>query len=410
MAIEVNMIQTVAISVIMFLLGERVVKKIKWLQTYCIPAPVVGGLLFALIHALGVQSGTFSFALNQTLKDFFMIGFFSTIGFVASLRIVKQGGIAIVIMLLVSIVMLVIQNVWGVGIARVFDLDPLLGLCAGSISLMGGVGTAAALGPIMETNGAEGALTIAVASATFGLVMGGLVSGPIARYLIDKKGLLGKGVTAYQGDSKDTRDFATLEIEDEDPEIIKTKDLGKGFFLIMLAMGAGSVISILINKTGIVFPAYIGAILAAAILRNLADSFQVILPQKEISAIGHVFLSIFLAMAIMSLEIWKIGAMALPLLVILLGQVVILTIYTIIVVYNATGRNYDSAVMSAGFFGYAMGATPNAMASMSAVVEKYDRPSPKAFFTIPIVGGFVIDLTMGLIVVGHMNLILAGIL
>jgi ESS family glutamate:Na+ symporter len=134
------------------------------------------------------------------------------------------------------------------------------------------------------------------------------------------------------------------------------------------------------------------------------------LPQKEISAIGNVFLNIFLAITIMSLEVWKIGGMALPLMIILLGQVIILAIYTIVIVFNSTGRNYDSAVMSAGFYGYAMGATPNAMASMSAVVDKYERPSPKAFFTIPIVGGFAIDLTMGLIVVGHMNLILAGIL
>lgn len=410
MVIEVNMIQTVAIGVIMFLVGEMIVKRIQWLQKYCIPAPVVGGLIFAIIHAFGVQSGAFSFTFNQILKDFFMIGFFSTIGFMASLKIVKQGGIAIVIMLLVSIVMLVIQNIWGVSIARVFDLNPLIGLSAGSISLMGGVGTAAALGPIMETNGATGALTIAVASATFGLVMGGLVSGPIARYLIDKKGLLQTAVEVDQGESLNQKDFSTLEIEDDDPETIKTVDLSMGFFLIMIAMGVGSVISLLINKTGIVFPAYIGAILAAAFIRNLADGFKVILPQKEISAIGHVFLSIFLAMTIMSLEIWKIGGMALPLLVILIGQAVILTLYTIIVVYNTAGRNYDSAVMSAGFFGYAMGATPNAMASMDAVVERYNRPSPKAFFTIPIVGGFAIDLTMGLIVVGHMNLILAGIL
>jgi ESS family glutamate:Na+ symporter len=410
MLIQLNMIETVAIGVIMFLIGDMIVKKVQFLQKYCIPAPVVGGLIFALIHAVGVQSGAFSFIFDQTLKNFFMIGFFSTIGFMASLKIVRQGGIAIVIMLLVSVLMLVLQNIWGITISRAFDLNPLIGLSAGSISLMGGVGTAAALAPVMETNGAVGGLTIAIASATFGLVMGGLVSGPIARYLIDKKGLLQKAVKADHVGSDEQKDFSNMEIEDDDPETIKTKDLSKGFFLIMGAMGIGSVISMLINKTGIIFPAYIGAILAAAMLRNFADGFKIILPQKEISAIGNVFLNIFLAMTIMSLEVWKIGGMALPLMIILLGQVIILAIYTIIIVFNAAGRNYDSAVMSAGFYGYAMGATPNAMASMSAVVDKYERPSPKAFFTIPIVGGFAIDLTMGLIVVGHMNLILAGIL
>ncbi|MGI1660119.1 MAG: sodium/glutamate symporter [Desulfitobacterium sp.] len=408
--IEVNMIQTVALGVIMFLIGEMIVRRIPWLQKYCIPAPVVGGLIFAIFHAFGVQSGVFAFAFNQTLKDFFMIGFFSTIGFMASLRIIKQGGIAIIIMLLVSIVMLIIQNIWGVSMARFFDLNPLIGLSAGSISLMGGVGTAAALGPIMEANGAEGALTIAVASATFGLVMGGLVSGPIARFLIDKYGLHRKAVAGDSRRRNLQKNYANLVVEDDNPETIRTKDLSNGFFLIMIAMGVGSIISLLINKTGIVFPAYIGAILAAALIRNLADSYRLTLPQREISAIGDVFLSIFLVMTIMSLEIWKIGGMAIPLLVILLGQVIILALYTIIVVYNATGRDYDSAVMSAGFYGYAMGATPNAMASMSAVVERYRRPSPKAYFTIPIVGGFAIDLTMSIIVVGHMNLLLAGIL
>ncbi|AGA67672.1 sodium--glutamate symport carrier GltS [Desulfitobacterium dichloroeliminans LMG P-21439] len=410
MVIEVNMIQTVALGVIMFLIGEMIVCRIQWLQKYCIPAPVVGGLIFAIVHALGVQSGVFAFDFNQTLKDFFMIGFFSTIGFMASLRIVKQGGIAIIIMLFVSIVMLIIQNIWGVSMARSFDLSPLIGLSAGSISLMGGIGTAAALAPIMEANGAEGALTIAVASATFGLVMGGLVSGPIARYLIDKNDLHRKAIAGDSRRRNYQKCYANLVIEDDDPETIQTKDLSKGFFLIMIAMGVGSIISLLISKTGIVFPAYVGAILAAAFIRNFADSYRLTLPQREISAIGNVFLSIFLVMTIMSLEIWKIGGMAIPLLVILLGQVILLTLYTIVVVYNVTGRDYDSAVMSAGFYGYAMGATPNAMASMSAVVAKYRRPSPKAYFTIPIVGGFAIDLTMSIIVLGHMNLLIAGIL
>lgn len=410
MVIQVNMIETVAIGVVMFLIGDMIVKRLPFLQKYCIPAPVIGGLIFALIHAIGVQTGAFSFVFDQTLKNFFMIGFYSSIGFMASIKIVKQGGIAIVIMLAVSVVMLVLQNIWGITISRAFDLNPLIGLSAGSISLMGGVGTAAALGPIIEANGAMGALTIAVASATFGLVMGGLVSGPIARYLIDKKDLLQKAEVADSVGRGEEKNFSTLEIEDEDPENIKTKDLSKGFFTMIVAMGIGSVISMLINKTGIVFPAYIGAILAAAIIRNFADGFKIVLPQKEITAVGNVFLNIFLAMTIMSLEVWKIGGMALPLIIILLGQVTILAIYTIVIVFNAAGKNYDSAVMSAGFYGYAMGATPNAIASMSAVIDKYGRPSPKAYFTIPVVGGFAIDLTMGLIVVGHMNLILAGIL
>jgi len=178
----------------------------------------------------------------------------------------------------------------------------------------------------------------------------------------------------------------------------------------MIVMGLGSGISILLKFTGLVFPAYIGAIFAATIFRNIADVRNVTLPLSGINAIGKVFLNIFLSMTIMSLEIWKISSIALPLMVILLGQVVILVIFTIFVVFNLLGKDYDSAVMSAGFYGYAMGVVPNSVVSMTAVVDKYNRQSPKAFFTVPIVGGFLIDLFLSLIVITHMNLILSGIL
>ncbi len=410
MVIEINMIQTVCVGVLVYLLGDFFVKKVSIFRKYCIPAPVIGGLILAIINLIGVQTGAFSFKFDNTLKDFFMIAFFSTIGFSASLKIIKQGGIAIVIMFIVSVLMLIIQNVWGVTIARFFNINPLFGLCAGSISLMGGVGSSAAYGPIMEANGADGALAVAIASATFGLVMGGLVSGPIAKFLIDKKDLLKKAQLSDKANISKNIDYSSLEVEDDDPEIIRTSELSKGFFMIVIAMGIGTVITMLISKTGLVIPAYIGAIFAAAIIRNVADGKKVELPHAEIAVLGNIFLSVFLAMTIMSLEIWKIAGMALPLITILIGQVILLVLFDIFVVFKAAGKDYDSAVMTAGFYGYAMGATPNAMASMSAVVDKYGRPSPKAYFTIPIVGGFIIDLTMSLLVIGHMNLILAGIL
>lgn len=410
MAIQLDMTQTVGLGVLVYLLGQFIVNKVNFLQKYCIPAPVVGGLILAVIHLIGVQTGLFSFQFTQTLKDFFMIGFFSTIGFSASIRIIKQGGIAIAILFVVSSIMLVIQNVWGISIARAFDLHPLIGMCAGSISLMGGVGSSAAFAPIMEANGADGGLTVAIASATFGLVMGGLVSGPIARFLIDKRNLLKKAQADDELAITKKVDYSALEIEDDEPDTIKTKDLSSGFFIIMIAMAIGTVITMLITKAGVVIPAYVGSIFAAAFIRNFADSKNIKLPQKEISAIGSIFLNIFLAMTIMSLEIWKIAGMALPLIIILIGQVILLAIFAILVVFTFTGRNYDSAVLSAGFYGYAMGATPNAMASMNAVVERYGRPSPKAFFTVPIVGGFLMDFAMAVLIIGHMNLILAGIL
>ena len=208
MEIKLDMTQTVCLGVLVFLAGQFVVSKVHFLEKYCIPAPAVGGLLFSIINMAGVQTGAFQFAFDQTLKDFFMIAFFSTIGFSASLKIIKKGGIAIFILFCTSSVMLIIQNVWGVAIARAFGLNPLLGMCAGSISLMGGVGSSAAFAPIMEQNGAVGGLTFAIASATFGLVMGGLVSGPIAKFLIDRhklKDVRKTGVKEVDYGSIDTR-------------------------------------------------------------------------------------------------------------------------------------------------------------------------------------------------------------
>lgn len=404
MAINLDMTETTCIGVLVLLLGQWVVKRVHFLERYCIPAPAVGGLLFSVINLIGVQTGAFEFVFDQTLKDFFMIAFFSTIGFSASIKIIKKGGIAIVLLFCVSSVMLIIQNLWGVSIARVFDLNPLLGLCAGSISLMGGVGSSAAFAPIMEENGATGGLTFAIASATFGLVMGGLVSGPIAKFLIDRHKLKDK-VSAVGKQI----DYASIEV-DEEATTIEVSNMHKAFFQIIIAMGVGSVISTLIAMTGMVFPAYVGAIFAAAFIRNGGEALHVRVYTKEIDALGNLFLNIFLAMTIMALELWELAALALPLIIILIGQVILLAIYALTVVYFICGRDYDAAVMSAGFYGYAMGATPNAMASMSAVVEHFDRPSPKAFFTVPIVGGFLMDFAMAVLVIGHMNLVLAGVL
>lgn len=404
MEISLNMTQTVCLGVLVFLLGQFVVKRVHFLEKYCIPAPAVGGLLFSIFNLIGVETGLFHVTFDQTLKDFFMIAFFSTIGFSASLKIIKKGGLAIFILFCTSSVMLVIQNVWGVAIARLFHLNPLLGMCAGSISLMGGVGSSAAFAPIMEQNGATGGLTFAIASATFGLVMGGLISGPIAKFLIDRYQL--KNVVKSGGRQVD---YGSIQV-DEEASSIEVSSMHTAFFQIVIAMGIGSIISKLISMTGMVFPAYVGAIFAAAFIRNGGEAAHLKIYIKEIDAWGKLFLNIFLAMTIMALELWELAALALPLIIILIGQVILLIIFAMVIIFNTNGRDYDSAVIAAGFYGYAMGATPNALASMNAVVTHYDRPSPKAFFTVPIVGGFLMDFAMAILIIAHMNLILAGVL
>lgn len=409
MIIPVNLIMTVCVGVLVFLLGDYVVKRISFLERYCIPAPVVGGLIFAIVHTIGVSTGWFTFKFDAALRDFFLIGFFATIGFTASWRVVRQGGVIIVILVFVSSIMLVLQNVWGIQIARMFDLNPLIGFCAGSISLMGGVGSSAAFAPIMEENGAIGGLPIAIASATFGLVSAGLVSGPIAKFLIEKFNLLHKAKLEDASGESNKIDYEKL-IEKEDTSLVSPHNLYVGFFQLIIAMGVGQVISILISKTGMIFPAYVGAIFAAAFIRNGGDALKMNVRKKEIDIFGTLFLNIFLSMTIMQLEVWKLAGMAGPLLIILIGQIIILSIFSVCVVFFTCGRDYDGALITAGFYGYAMGATPNALASMNACVQHFGRPSPKAFFTVPIVGGFLMDFMMAILIIGHMNLILKGIL
>lgn len=407
--IKLSLIQTTALGVLVYLLGKYIVDRNPFLARYCIPAPVVGGLLVSLIHWGLYNFQILNITFDMTLQSFFMIAFFSTIGFSASWRIIKQGGIAIVILVIASSVMLVIQNVIGVSIARAFDIHPLIGLCAGAISLMGGVGSSAAFAPTMEANGAVGGLPVAITCATFGLAIAALISGPISRYLIDRDDLVRKAEEKDQLGEGDRIDYSALEVEEE-VEVVKAINIHKAFYQIMIAMGLGTLISMAIEMTGLLFPAYVGAIFAAAFLRNAGESMNWKIYAQEIEVLGSLFLNVFLAMTIMSLQLWKIVHMAGPLVLIMVAQVVVLAIFSIFVIYNVLGRDYDAAVMAAGFYGYAMGATPNGVASMNAVVNRYNRPSTKSFFTVPIVGGFLMDFAMAILIIGHMNLILQGVL
>lgn len=407
--IELSLIQTVSLGVIVFMIGSYIVNRIGVLERYCIPAPVVGGLLFSFLHWAAVSNNIFTLQFNMSLQQFFMIAFFSTIGFSASWKIIKQGGIAIVIMLIASSVMLIIQNLVGVSIARFFDLHPLIGFCAGSISLMGGVGSSAAFAPTMEANGATGGLAVAITCATFGMSIAALISGPISKYLIDRDNLVKKAEEKDARGDGDKVDYSMLEVEEE-AETVSALNIHKAFYQIVIAMGVGTLISMAIEATGLLFPAYVGAIFAAAFIRNLGEGLNIKIYAQEIEVLGSLFLNVFLAMTIMSLQLWKIVHMAGPLVLIMAVQVVVLALYAIFVIYNVAGRDYDSAVMAAGFYGYAMGATPNGVASMNAVVNHYNRPSTKSFFTIPIVGGFLMDFAMAILIIGHMNLILSGVL
>ena len=402
-AFEFNLTETLGISIAVLLLGKLLVSKVSILERFCIPAPVVGGLVFALLNLVGYATGTFSVSMDMTLKNFFMICFFTTVGFGASMSILKKGGLGVAIFFAVSSLLCVIQNAVGAGIAVAFGENPLLGLATGSIPMTGGHGTSAAFGPLLEQAGLSGGLTIAVAAATFGLISGSLLGGPTARRLIERKRLKAQKQAVAAGSHASQTQLRVEDVVDEREIPLNTGHLSTGFFQIAIAVGIGSVISGLIAKTGIVLPAYVGSMLVAAAMRNIMkDGSRASIRLKEIQALGDIFLSVFLAQALMDLRLWELADLALPMSTILIVQVVIMFLFATFVTFPFMGRDYDAAVIASGHCGFGLGATPNGVANMTAVTQRYG-PSTKAFFILPIVGGLFIDVSNSFIITLFLN-------
>ncbi len=394
MELSFNLIETFGLSVVVLLIGKFLVEKIGFLNKFCIPAPVVGGLLFSLLNLALNVGGVATIKLDTGLQSFFMICFFTTVGFGASLSVLKKGSVAVVIFLAAASLLCVFQNAVGAGIASLMGENPLLGIAVGSVPMTGGHGTSAAFGPIMEEAGLAGASTIAVAAATFGLVSGSLMGGPIANRLIRKKNLKSDARSAVSGDTS---------ILEEKKVLLNSGHLSSAFFQIAIAMGIGSYVSKLIALTGMTVPAYIGSMLVAACMRNIfKDGSAREMRFAEIQALGDIFLAIFLAQALMSLKLWELAGLALPLVVIMLAQVVVMYLFAVLVTFKVTGSDYDAAVLTAGHCGFGMGATPNGVANMTAIVNKYG-PSPKAFFVLPIVGGLFIDFVNSFVILFFIN-------
>lgn len=396
MALEFNLIETFGLSIAVLLLGRVLVSKIKFLNQFCIPAPVVGGIIFALVNLAGYASGAFTIKLDTTLQSFFMICFFTTIGFGASWAILKKGSVGVIIFLAIATVLCVFQNAIGIGIAYLFGQNPLLGIATGSVPMTGGHATSAAFGPVLEKAGLTAGNTIAVAAATFGLVSGSLIGGPTANRLIKKYKL-----TATN--SKAAGDIDEV-LGEKDVTPLSSKFLSNGFFQIAIAVGLGSYVSKGLDFIGLKpAPAYIGSMLVAALMRNIfKDGSKMEIRIKEIQALGDIFLAVFLAQALMNLKLWELASLALPLVAILMAQVIVMYLYATYVTYRLMGKDYDAAVLSAGHCGFGLGATPNGVANMNAVVTKY-FPSTKAFFILPIVGGLFIDFCNIFVITVFMN-------
>ena len=394
-AIQLDMYQAAAVAALVLLLGRFLVRNLDLLRRYCIPEPVAGGVVFALAHLALRQAGILEISFDSTLQTFFMVVFFCSVGFTACFRLLKKGGLQVLLFLGIAVMMCVLQNGLGAFIASAFGLDPRLGLAPGSIPMVGGHGTAASFGPLLEKAGVSGASAVAIASATFGLVAGCVIGGPTAVSRIRQKNL----------HSFETATGSNEVVVDKN-EVTGAIDSGRflnAALCLALAIGAGTVVSAWLNKV-FTFPIYIGAMLVAAFIRNTTDMAGKEIPMEEISTIGSFSLSLFLGLAMMGLKLWELADLAVPMVVMLVAQTVLMMVYAYFVVFNLLGKNYDAAVMTSGFCGFGMGATPNAMANMQAITQKYG-PAPTAYFVVPLVGSLFIDFMNTIIITSFLNLL-----
>lgn len=389
------MYQTIAVAVVVLILGAFLKRKISFLEKFCIPAPVIGGLIFAIFTLICYSTGILEIDFDDTLKEVCMVFFFTSVGFQANLKVLKSGGKPLLIFLVLVIVLIITQNFTAIGLANLLGLDSLTGMTTGSIPMVGGHGTAGAFGPVLEDFGISGTTTVCTAAATFGLVAGSLMGGPIGNRLIKKHNLL----------ETIKNDDDTLLVEEEEKHERHFSMYAPAVFQLIIAVGIGTIFSKLLSLTGMTFPIYIGAMIAAAIMRNIGEyTGKITIHMGEINDLGGICLSLFLGIAMITLKLWQLADLALPLVILLAGQVALMFLFSYIVVFNVMGRNYDAAVLVAGTCGFGMGATPNAMANMQAICEKYG-PSVKAYLIIPIVGSLFADFLNSLTITFFINLL-----
>ena len=395
MKIHLDMYQTLAVAVLVLLLGNYLKKKIYFLQKFCIPAPVIGGLIFAIMTCICYVTGIAEFSFDDTLREVCMVFFFTSVGFQANLKVLKSGGKSLIVFLGLVIALIILQNLTAVGLAKLLNLNPLIGMCTGSIPMVGGHGTAGAFGPVLEDLNIKGATTICTAAATFGLIFGSLIGGPLGKRLIEKHSLL--NTAANEDDS--------LLVEDEKKHERHTNMYADAVFQLILAIGVGTIFTMLLTKTGLTFPIYIGAMLAAALMRNICEYTGIAtIHMGEINDLGGISLSLFLGMAMITLRLWELASLALPLVILLAAQVLLIIIFTYVIEFNIMGRDYDAAILVSGTCGFGTGATPTAMANMQAVCDQY-VPSIKAYLLIPLVGSLFADFLNSLVITFFINLL-----
>ena len=407
--ISLDMLQSAGVGALALVAGMILTKKVKLLQRFCIPSPVSGGLVFSILALLVYSWFDVQMDFDTTLQNVFMLIFYTSVGFQSDPKVLKKGGKPLVMMLLLLVVLIFAQNLLPVGIAKAFGIDPLVGMAAGSIPMCGGHGTAGGFSPLLQSMGFDSALTATMACATFGLITGSMVGGPLATQLIRRR----LKETAQQPAPEVDPAMAGIESDEASPEgraerlsssEIEFQKYARATYAILIVMALGVVVSNLLQKTGITFPTYFGALLTAACVRVIVDATpcRKYLEMEKIVSVGNISLSVFLGMAMISLKLWELQSLAMPLVVMLFAQVVLMLLFVWFLAFPLFGKDYDSAVLCAGICGFGLGATPNAMANMSAVCYKYYY-SVKPFLIVPIVGAMFVDMLNTGIITAFLN-------
>ena len=410
--LALDLVQTVAVAAVLLFVGYGIKRRIPLLARYNIPAPVVGGLLVASILSVAQSRGIALLTFDATLQTPLQNTFFASVGFGASLALLRVGGPLVVLFFIASTLAAILQNVLGLGLASLLGQPPLMGVLAGSVTLTGGPATGLAFAPLFEEAGVQSAATLAVASAMVGIVSGGLIGGPIGTWLITRHRLTTPRDRAGAVDMRPAQQI----VEDRVPEPQTAAPQGedresyvllKTLTVLLVAVWIGGLVSAWLKphlaRIGLALPAYIGAMLVAAALRNIDDWLGWIrLSQRTIDDLGNVALSLFLVMALMTLKLWEIVNLAVPLAIIVTAQVALIAVLCLWPIFRLMGRDYQGAVTSSGFAGFMLGTTANAMANMEALVERYG-PAPRAFLVVPMVGAFFIDFTNALIITAFVS-------
>jgi len=411
--LKFDLVLTLALAALFLFIGVFVQRSVRPLARASIPAAAIGGLLFAALVALLRARGTLGIALDISLRTPLQIAFFTTIGFGATLSLLNTGGRRMVFFFIIASMAGVVQNVAGMGVALALGAPAALGIICGSLTLLGGPATGLAFTEQFEQLGVPGAGALIIASATFGIFVSSLIGNPVAAALIRRYHLAGTQSNEIGARLEDERltqsddarrgdEGKRVARSDAEPSVTGG-ELLRNLLILLVVMGVGALLGAGLSRVGVTLPAYVGAMVVAACVRNFDDRFGWIrLDMRAVSALGAIALALFLVIALMDLKLWQLAGLAVPMLVILSVQIALMIIYAVFVTFLLMGRDYEAAVTASGHIGFGLGITPNAVANMEALTGRYGA-APRSFLIVPIVGAFFIDFSNALIITVFAN-------